>query len=102
VHDLLVVLLVTLFVAKPLFLLLWAGLDSFLWFGLLPFILGCWAFIALALITLFQQDDHPIFLDAITHVEINTSPFQMALRNVQAMLPHVVYFHVPPFESLLV
>jgi len=41
--------------------------------------LRCRALIALALITHFQQDDHPILLDVVAHVETNTSPFQMAL-----------------------
>jgi hypothetical protein len=35
----------------------WVGLDSLLWFGLLPCIFGCWAFIILALVIFFQQDD---------------------------------------------
>jgi len=40
-----------------------------------PTFLGCWVLITLTLITRFQQDDHPILLDVITHVEIGTSPF---------------------------
>ncbi len=66
----------------PLFLLLWVGLAFFLWFKLLPQIIRCWALIILALVTIFQQDDHHILLDEITHVEIGTSPFQMALQDV--------------------
>jgi hypothetical protein len=41
--------------------------------------LGCWALIVPALISHFQQDDHPILLDAVAHVEIGTYPFQVAL-----------------------
>ncbi len=41
--------------------------------------LGCWALNVLALVTHFQQDDHPILLDVITHVETSISPFQMTL-----------------------
>jgi hypothetical protein len=37
--------------------------------------LRCLALIALTFVIRFQQDDHPIFLDAIAHVEINISPF---------------------------
>jgi len=37
--------------------------------------LGCWALIALALVFCFQLDNHLIILNAITHVETNTSPF---------------------------
>jgi hypothetical protein len=58
--------------------------------------------ITLALATCFQQDDHPIFFNAVAQVETDTSSFQMALRDVQAILPHGVYSHVPPFESLVV
>jgi hypothetical protein len=35
-----------------------------------------------ALVFCFQQDDCPILLDAITHVEISISSFQIALRDV--------------------
>jgi hypothetical protein len=42
-------------------------------------LLECWALINLTLIIRFQQNDHPIFLDAITHIENNTSLFQMTL-----------------------
>ncbi len=38
--------------------------------------------IAPTLVFHFQQDDHPILLDAIAHVETNTSFFQIALRDV--------------------
>ncbi len=44
-----------------------------------PTFLKCQTLIALALIIHFQQDDRPILLDAVAHVETNTSPFQMAL-----------------------
>jgi hypothetical protein len=44
-----------------------------------PAFLGCWALITPTILIRFQQDDHPILLDAIAHVEIGTSPFQMAL-----------------------
>jgi uncharacterized membrane protein len=47
-----------------------------------PTFLGCWALIALASITCFQQDDRHVLLNAITHVETNISPFQMALQDV--------------------
>jgi hypothetical protein len=36
-----------------------------------PAFLGCWALIALAFVTHFQHDDHPIFLNKVRHVEIN-------------------------------
>ncbi len=42
-------------------------------------LLGCWALIVFALVNRFQQDDCYIFLDAVTHVEIDISPFQIAL-----------------------
>jgi hypothetical protein len=56
----------------------------------------------LAFATCFQQDDCPIFKNVVAHVETDTFSFQMALQDVQAMLPHGVHFHVPPFESLVV
>jgi hypothetical protein len=37
--------------------------------------LGCWVLIILALFICFQQDDHPILLDAVTHVETYISLF---------------------------
>jgi hypothetical protein len=37
--------------------------------------LRCWALIILAFVTRFQQDDHIILLDAITHVETNIFSF---------------------------
>ncbi len=55
-----------------------------------------------ALVTHFQQDECSILLDAIAHVEAYTSPFEMALQNVQIMLTQVVHFQVPPFENLMV
>jgi hypothetical protein len=54
------------------------GFPSIIWIIAFAF-LGCWALITLALVTHFQQDDHPIFLDAITHVETNIFSFQMVL-----------------------
>jgi hypothetical protein len=49
--------------------------------------LGCWALIIFAIVICFQQDDHPILLVVITHVEIGIFPFQMALQDTRAMLP---------------
>jgi hypothetical protein len=63
---------------------------------------GCGHLIALALVTCFQQDDCPILLDVITHVETSISLFQMALQDVQIMLPQVICSQVSPFESLVV
>ncbi len=40
-----------------------------------PASLGCWALIILALVFHFQHDDHPIFLDAVAHLETSTYPF---------------------------
>jgi hypothetical protein len=40
-----------------------------------PTFLGCWALITLALIICFQQDDHHIFFDVVTHVETNIFMF---------------------------
>ncbi len=57
------------------------GLPYVVWI-IAPAFLGCWAFNALALVIHFQQDDHLIFLDAITHVQTNISSFQMALQDV--------------------
>jgi hypothetical protein len=37
--------------------------------------LGCWTLIAFALISCFQQDDHPTLLDVVAHVETDTYPF---------------------------
>lgn len=64
--------------------------------------LGCWALIVLTLVIHFQQDDHPIFLNVVTHVKSGISSFQMALQDIQAMLPQVVSFYVPLFESPMV
>jgi len=44
-----------------------------------PTFLGCWALIVLAFVIHFQYGDHHILIDVITHVETNTSPFQMAI-----------------------
>jgi hypothetical protein len=52
-----------------------------------PTFLRCWALIVPTLIICLQQDDCHILLDVITHVETNTSLFQIALQDVQAMLP---------------
>ncbi len=41
-------------------------------------------------------------LDVKAYAEIGISPFQMALQDSQALLPQIVRFHVPPFESLVV
>jgi hypothetical protein len=54
------------------------SLPSIIWIVALAF-LGCWALIAIAFITRFQHDDHPILLDAITHFETDIFPFQMVL-----------------------
>jgi hypothetical protein len=40
-----------------------------------PIFLRCWALITLAFVTRFQQDDHPILLDVVAHVEIGIFPF---------------------------
>jgi hypothetical protein len=37
--------------------------------------IGCWAFIIPTLVSCFQQDDHPTFLDVMAHVETSTYPF---------------------------
>ncbi len=47
--------------------------------------LGCWALIVHTLLIHFQYDDHPILLNVVAHVETDTSLFQMALQDVQAM-----------------
>jgi hypothetical protein len=44
--------------------------------------LGCQALITPTFVIHFQQYDHPILLGAVAHVEIGTSPFQMALQDV--------------------
>jgi hypothetical protein len=43
------------------------GLLFVVWI-IAPTFLGCWALFTLAFVTRFQQDDRPIFLDAVTHV----------------------------------
>ncbi len=91
VRDLLVVLSVPQLIIRPLFLFLQAGLASFLQLGLLPPHLGCWVLITLAFVIRFQQDDHPILLDVVTHFETSIS-----------LLPQVVHSQVPPFENLMV
>ncbi len=78
-------------------------MASLLWFELLPsHSWGVWALIIPALVIYFEQNDHLILLDEVTHVETNIFSFQMALQDVQAMLPQDVHFHVPPFENLVV
>jgi hypothetical protein len=62
------------------------GLLSIVWIASSTF-LGCWALITLTLVIHFQQNDHLILLDTVAHVEIGIFPFQMALRDTQAMLP---------------
>jgi hypothetical protein len=52
--------------------------------------LKCWALITIALISCFQYDDHPTLLDAMAHVKINISFFQVALRDTCVMLPKVI------------
>jgi hypothetical protein len=66
------------------------------WIVALAF-LGCWAFIIHALVTHFQQHEHCILLDVVAHVETNIFPFQLALYDTQALLPHIV-----PFKNLMV
>jgi len=44
-----------------------------------PTFLRCWALIVHALISHFQHDDHPTFLDVMAHVDIGIYPFQVAL-----------------------
>ncbi len=56
-----------------------------------PTFLGCWALIAPTLVTHFQHDDCSILLNVVVHVETSTSSLQMALQDVQAMLPQVVH-----------
>jgi len=43
-------------------------------------------------VTWEHVNGHRILIDVITHVETSTSPFQMAVRDVRTMLPHVVHF----------
>jgi hypothetical protein len=38
-------------------------------------LLGCWALITITLIIHFKQDDHPILLDVMAHVETDIYPF---------------------------
>jgi len=52
-----------------------------------PTFLGCWALITFALVICFRQDDHPILLDAMAHLEINIFPFHVTLQDTQALLP---------------
>jgi len=40
-----------------------------------PAFLRCWVLIILALVSRFQQDDHPTLLDVMANVEIGTYPF---------------------------
>ncbi len=41
-----------------------------------PTFLGCQALIILAFVICFQQDDHPIFLNVVAHIEIGIFPFK--------------------------
>ncbi len=59
--------------------------------------LGCWALIIHAFVIHFQQHEYSILLDVAAHVEIDTFPFQLALYNTRALLPHIV-----PFKNLVV
>jgi hypothetical protein len=40
-----------------------------------PTFLGCWALIIPTLVSHFQEDDHPIILDVVAHVNIGIYPF---------------------------
>jgi hypothetical protein len=64
-----------------------------------PTFLGCWALITHALITYFQWGDHLIILDVVAYVETNIFFFQLVMWGTQTLLPQVVHFQVPPFES---
>ncbi len=64
-----------------------------------PHIFGMLGIIIIAFVIHFQQDDHPIFLDVIAHVETNISLFQITLQDTRTMLPQGVRFQVPPFET---
>jgi len=44
-------------------------------------------FDTLTLVIYFQQDDHPILLDAMAHLEIDIFPFHVTLQDTQALLP---------------
>jgi hypothetical protein len=63
--------------------------------------LRCWALIPFALISHFQQNDHPTLFDVVAHVETNTYPFHVALQNTHVMLPKVIQSHVLLFKSLV-
>jgi hypothetical protein len=78
------------------------GLDlpSTIWRAALT-LLGCWVIIILALISRFQQNDHPIILDVVAHVKISVYPFQVALHDTHVMLSKVVRSHVLLFENLM-
>jgi len=60
-------------------------LYSMVW-TIIPAFLGCWALIILAFFFCFWQDDRPILLDVITHIEIDTSAF---LDNTTRCVSHV-------------
>ncbi len=67
-----------------------------------PAFLGCWALMIPTLIFPFQEEDHPILLDVVAHVEIGIYPLQVTLQNTLAMLFKVVQSHVLPFKTLMV
>jgi len=54
------------------------NLFSIVW-TIAPTFLECWALIAPAFVTYFQQENHPMLLDVVIDVETNIFPFQMAL-----------------------
>jgi hypothetical protein len=49
-----------------------------------------WVLIVIALVFHFEQDDHSTFLYAMAYVETNIYPFQVALRDLHALLPEVI------------
>ncbi len=65
-------------------------------------IFGMLGIIAFAFVIRFQQDDHPIFLDVIAHVEINIFLLQITFQDTLTMLSQGIHFQVPPFERLMV
>jgi hypothetical protein len=61
---------------KVILVVFWRGLGLplMVWYATLTF-LECWALIAPALVSHFQQDDHLTFFDVVAYVEIGTYPF---------------------------
>ncbi|KAJ7570685.1 hypothetical protein O6H91_01G131400 [Diphasiastrum complanatum] len=49
--------------------------------------MGSWALVASALISRFQQDNKPILLDSVAHVETCILPFQQHLRAAKDLIP---------------